>query len=88
MTTDELGRPGLLSDVAIKSINCLCMYWHNTDPADIVRAVYTDPAPRYLDEKVRAYQLGLVPFWGQLDEMHRARLLAAAVRRYGDEVWK
>jgi hypothetical protein len=66
-------------------IQALFMYWYNTNPEEIMRALYTDPIAGYLREKIRAYQHGLVEFWGDLDSEHQQILLANALVKYGDE---
>ena len=67
-------------------INALMMYWHNTRPDEVVRSVYTDPAPQYFEEKMRLRGRGLAYFWGQLDADHRRKLFEAAWDKYGAEV--
>jgi hypothetical protein len=61
------------------------MYWHNTEPKELLSRVYTDPAPSYVDEKMHLWKHGLTHFWGGLDTTHRAKLMAAAWDKYGEQ---
>ena len=67
------------------SVGALVIYWHNTEPDELLSRVYTDPAPSYLDEKMEIWKQGLTYFWGQLDNAHRAKLMDAAWAKYGEQ---
>jgi len=72
-------------DMAMSVIQALFMYWYNTDPDVIMKTVYDNPAPAYLEEKMAYYKLGLHNFWGQIDYKHQLKLVEAAMEKYGDE---
>ena len=46
---ESLSTSKILQELPI--IESLFMYWYNVEPEDILRALYTDPAPSYLKEK-------------------------------------
>ena len=69
-------------EMSMATVEALFLYWYNTDPEEIVEAVYDNPIGAYKDEKVAAYQSGLVAFWGELDWEHRTRMVAAAMTKY------
>ena len=73
---------------AMQHIKALFLYGFNTDPRDILEVVYGDAEQRYLDEKMRLLKLGIMHFWGGLDDDHRERLFRAAWDKYGEQVQK
>jgi hypothetical protein len=72
-------------DMSMPVIEALFMYWYNTEPEDIMMAVYDNPVGAYLKEKLKYYNLGLHNFWGQIDYKHQLKLVEAAMKKYGDE---
>jgi hypothetical protein len=66
-------------------IQALVMYWYNTEPEDIMQAVYDNPVGPYLKEKMDMWKLGFIPFWGQIDHKHQLRLVNAACDKYLEE---
>jgi len=69
----------------LAQVSALFLYWHNTEPEELMRQVYTDPAPSYIDEKMKIWSLGITTFFGQLDNYHRWKLVQAAWAKYGEE---
>ncbi len=72
-------------DLAMPVIQALIMYWYNTEPDEIMHAVYDQPTGPYLKEKAGMYNLGLHVFWGQIDYKHQLRLVEAACGKYLEE---
>jgi len=73
------------------AVDALMLYWDNTEPDELLRRVYTDPAPSYLYEKMEIWKIwkqGLTRFWGQIDNAHRAKLMDAAWAKYGEQATK
>jgi len=66
-------------------IQALFMYWYNTEPDEIMQAVYDNPVGAYLEEKTKMYNLGLHIFWGQIDYKHQCKLVDAACDKYMEE---
>ena len=70
---------------AMAHIRALFLYSFNTAPADILEAVYGAQEGAYIEEKQRLLKLGIMHFWGGLDDTHRERLFSAAWDKYGKE---
>ena len=81
---ESLSTSKILQELPI--IESLFMYWYNVEPEDILRALYTDPAPSNLKEKKTLASRGLIVFWGQLDKQHKQLLLSLATDRYLEEI--
>jgi hypothetical protein len=73
----------MCNEDSINTVDALVMYWHNTEPDELLGKVYTDCAPRYFEEKMSIWKHGLTYFWGQLDREHRHKLMMAAWEKYG-----